>query len=272
MSGHKLAFSRNHTVHSCVRQGTSSGGHTVHRNHTLSSLRSIPVFVVLIASLVACAKSDRERASVDKVPPPIVLDSDRGIAERSSADEGQSTDEQARIDERAATDERAHAADDASIVVNGEALPAETVRQLQQIYPVTIAPGRYWYDAVSGAYGREGEPIGGQMIPALPLGGRLKADASRGTSGVFINGRQITVGEKVYLERLCQTPVVPARYWVLSNGLGGLEGGPANFNLAQCPGVPQQNSGPRSMSRTFCDANGACTTSGILGSILTTPR
>ena len=26
--------------------------------------------------------------------------------------------------------------------------------------------------------------------------------------------------------------MVPGRYWVLANGIGGLEGGPAQFNLA----------------------------------------
>ena len=82
-------------------------------------------------------------------------------------------------------------AEQADIVVNGLALSADTVRALQQVYPVAIAPGRYWYDAVSGAYGREGEPIAGQMIAGLVLGGPLQADASRGTAGVFINGRQI---------------------------------------------------------------------------------
>ncbi len=156
------------------------------------------------------------------------------------------------------------------IVVNGQALSAETVRQLQQIYPVAIAPGRYWYDPVSGAWGREGEPIAGQMMAGLRLGGPLMANASRGTSGVFINGRQITAGEKAYIERLCQTPVASARYWIMSSGIGGFEGGPAFFNLAQCPGA-QQNSGPRSMSRTYCDANGACTSTGILGYITTGP-
>jgi len=167
----------------------------------------------------------------------------------------------------------AHAADEGTgIVVNGQALTGETVRTLQQVYPVTIVPGRYWYDPVSGAYGREGEPIAGQMIAGLALGGSLRADASRGTSGVFINGRHITAGEKAYLEQLCQTPVAPARYWILFNGLGGYEGGPAIFNLGQCPGLARQNSGPRSMSRTYCDDNGNCTSTGVLGYITTTPR
>lgn len=156
-----------------------------------------------------------------------------------------------------------------SVVINGQSLSAETLQSLQQIYPVPIAPGRYWYDRISGAWGREGEPIAGQMIAGLVLGGELRADASRGSSGVFINGRQVTHGEKAFLEQLCQTPVLPARYWILFNGIGGYEGGPPIFNLAQCPGLAAQNSSPRSMSRTYCDGNGNCTTSGVLGTITT---
>ena len=113
------------------------------------------------------------------------------------------------------------------VVVNGVALTAETVRALQQAYPVAIAPWRYWYDSISGACGRERQPIAGQMIAGLALGGPMRADASRRTSGVFINGRHITTGEKAYIEQLCQTPVIPGRYWTLFNGLGGYEGGPA---------------------------------------------
>src|SRR5262249_5309330 len=65
------------------------------------------------------------------------------------------------------------------IVVNGSPLAAETVRQLQRLYPVPIKPGRYWYDNVSGAWGFEGESIAGQMLPGLKLGGPMRADASR---------------------------------------------------------------------------------------------
>jgi hypothetical protein len=168
----------------------------------------------------------------------------------------------------------AHAAGESTgVIVNGVTLNAETVRALQQAYPVAIAPGRYWYDKVSGAYGWEGMPIAGQMMAGLALGGPLRADASRGTSGVFINGRHITVGEKAYIEQLCQTPVVLGRYWILFNGLGGYEGAPASFNLGQCPGPARQNSaGARSSSRTYCDNNGNCTSTGVLGYITTTPR
>jgi hypothetical protein len=163
----------------------------------------------------------------------------------------------------------------ASVVVNGVALSTQNLAQLQQLYPVAIPPGRYWYDPLSGAWGREGEPVAGQMMAGLTLGGPLAADASRGTSGVFINGRQLTGGERTFIELGCQAPVVPGRYWVLATGLGGIEGQPASFNLALCPGFARQQGGGRSggsSTRTFCDPNGACTSSGILGSIMTAPE
>ena len=209
---------------------------------------SLALRVALAASVIACAKSRDDPAST-----------------------GDRANTGATAGAPASAGGAASTSVDTRIVVNGVTLPAETVRELQQVYPVPIAPGRYWYDAISGGYGREGEPIAGQMIPGLALGGALAANASRGTSGVFINRRELTAGEKLYLERLCQTPVAPGRYWIMANGLGGYEGGPAFFNLGQCPGVPQQNGGARSMSRTFCDDNGACTSTGILGSIMTAP-
>jgi len=155
-----------------------------------------------------------------------------------------------------------------AVVVNNVALSAETLAALRSIYPVAIQPGRYWYDPFSGVYGAEGGPVAGQMLPGLGLGGPLRADASRGTSGVFINGRQLQAGEKAYLEVACNTPIMPARYWVNSTGIGGFEGQPPAFNLALCGGARGRSSGGSS-TRTWCDANGACTSSGILGYITT---
>jgi hypothetical protein len=166
-----------------------------------------------------------------------------------------------------------HAADGRTgIIVNAVPLTADTVRQLQQIYPVPIRPGRYWYDPVSGAWGLEGGPIGGQMLPGLRLGGPLRADASRGSSGVFINGRQLTLGEKSYLEQTCRTPVYPARYWVNAYGIGGFENAPPSFNLALCGPAGGQSRGGGSSTRTFCNPDGSCSSSGLWGSILTAPR
>jgi hypothetical protein len=209
----------------------------------------LSLLVASTASVVACTKSN-----------------DNKMAPGNPA----SIDVTANAENVASTGDAQTTGDGTSIVVNGVALSEQTIRQLQQVYPVQVAPGRYWYDAVSGAWGREGEPIAGQMIPGLSLGGALASDASRGTSLVFINGRQITAGEKSYIEVLCQRPAVSGRYWIMANGVGGFEGEAAFFNLSQCLGVPQQQSGGgHSMSRTYCDANGACTSTGILGSITT---
>lgn len=216
----------------------------------------LPLVVVLAASITACGDSGLQKGDA-----PVGTNSGTAAGTVDGASQGNAVNP--------AGVNAASVGDNTSIIVNGEALSPETVRQLQQVYPVNVPPGRYWYDAVSGGWGREGEPIAGQMMPGLRLGGALAADASRGTSDVFINGRRLTAGEKRYIEVLCQTPALPGRYWVLANGIGGYEGQPALFNLSQCPGVQQQSSGPRSMSRTYCDPNGACTSTGILGSITT---
>ena len=85
----------------------------------------------------------------------------------------------------------AHGAAPAEVIVNGIALKSEQVNFLQQQYSVRVLPGRYWYDAVSGVWGVEGGPTRGQIYPGLALGGRLRADASQGNTGVFVNGREL---------------------------------------------------------------------------------
>src|SRR5262249_20935756 len=91
------------------------------------------------------------------------------------------------------------------------------------------------YDPISGAWGREGGPVEGQIHPGLRIGGPLRADASHGRTGVFVNGRQLHSLDGAGLPRCVQ--VIPGRYWVVANGIGGLEGGPASFNLAQLCGA-----------------------------------
>lgn len=171
----------------------------------------------------------------------------------------------------AAAAQPAREASAGAVIVNAQPLGAQTLAQLRQLYPVPIAPGRYWYDPISGLYGAEGGPPAGQMAAGLALGGPLRADASGGTTAVSINGRRLTEGEVRYIMVACQSPVLPGRYWVLASGLGGFEGGPPLFDLARCTPPGGRSSGGSS-TRTWCDANGACTSSGILGSITTAPR
>lgn len=124
------------------------------------------------------------------------------------------------------------------VVVNGVALDAQTLGQLQAAYGA-IAPGRYWYDPMSGLWGRERAAHGGQIQPGLRLGGPLRRDSSGGGTGVVINGREIHPSELAQLQQLFGT-VSPGRYWLNAQGIGGYEGGPAQFNV---PAAAAQRSG-----------------------------
>ena len=83
------------------------------------------------------------------------------------------------------------AAQQRAVVVNRVRLPDQQVRDLETRWSVQVRDGRYWYDAVSGAWGMDGGPTAGWILPGLTLGGGLPPDASNGATGVFINGRQL---------------------------------------------------------------------------------
>jgi hypothetical protein len=121
-----------------------------------------------------------------------------------------------------------------AVVVNGEALSPQVVRSLEMQYRTALQPGRFWYDSVSGLWGREGGPSQGQIHAGLNLGGPLAADASvqsrRDKTFVYVNGREIHPQELTYLQGLFGT-VTPARYWLNAQGIGGFEGGPPQFDL-----------------------------------------
>ncbi|WP_280151201.1 hypothetical protein [Piscinibacter sp. XHJ-5] len=136
------------------------------------------------------------------------------------------------------------------VVVNAVPLDAATRSALERAYGVPLVPGRYWYDTVSGVWGREGGPAARQIHPGLRLGGPLRRDASRGRSGVVVNGRELHALDVAALQRC--TAVIPGRYWVLANGVGGPENGPAQFNLAVLCG----RSSGGAASNTRCDHYG----------------
>jgi len=134
-----------------------------------------------------------------------------------------------------------HGAAAADVIVNQEPLDGAAKQRLEQLYRVEVMPGRYWYDKVSGAWGREGGPMAGQIHPGLPLGGPLRQDASGGRTGVVINGRELHPQDVAGLAT-CTGQVIPGRYWVVANGVGGYEGGPPFFNLtALCAAAMQQH-------------------------------
>lgn len=116
------------------------------------------------------------------------------------------------------------------VIINGVRLEQKARDSLERAYGARIPPARYWYDRVSGAWGLEGGPTQGQVQAGMQVGGPLRADASKGNTGVFVNGRQLHPLDVAALRRC--TWVIPGRYWVLPNGVGGYEGLPATFNLA----------------------------------------
>jgi hypothetical protein len=123
---------------------------------------------------------------------------------------------------------------DPNIIVNGTRLNPQQIQMLRQLLSVpvnaSIPAGDYWYDNVSGLWGNRGGPSLGQILPGLKLGGPLRPGASNGDTGVFINGREIHRQELAYLQRLFGT-VNRGRYWLNGWGIGGYEGGPAQFDL-----------------------------------------
>jgi hypothetical protein len=117
------------------------------------------------------------------------------------------------------------------LIVNEQAVPAETTLQLENKYGIKCVPGNYWYDKMTGAYGNQGGPCIGIIAAGLHIGGELKANASAGTTNVFINGRELHTLDVQGLQNFMM--VVPGRYWMDAYGNFGYENYPALGNLYQ---------------------------------------
>lgn len=117
------------------------------------------------------------------------------------------------------------------IIVNRKPLTPAEISAIEQQYGVRLVAGKYWYDRACGAWGVDGGPALGFVMPGLPLGGPLCADCSNGHTGVFINGRELHGQDVIGLQQF--VPVLPGRYWVDALWNCGYEGGPGLFNLAQ---------------------------------------
>lgn len=114
------------------------------------------------------------------------------------------------------------------VAINGRALsPNEVAALSSRLGP--IQPGRYWYDARAGIWGYAGGPMVGHLPPGLPLGAMPPHISYRGTN-VYVNGRELHPLEVRLLMDLYGS-VIPGRYWLDANGVGGFEGGPAIYNL-----------------------------------------
>ena len=116
-----------------------------------------------------------------------------------------------------------------SFIVNNQPVTADTILQLEKKYGVKCIPGNYWYDKMTGAFGKQGGPCTGIGVAGLQIGGALKASASAGTTNVFINGRELHLVDVQGLQTFML--VMPGRYWMDAYGNFGFENYPAIGNL-----------------------------------------
>ena len=154
--------------------------------------------------------------------------------------------------------------DTLTVIVNGVRVRPKVLHQLEQRYGTAVRSGRYWYDRASGLWGHEGGPAVGQIAPRLPLGGRLRANASGGATPVFVNGRALHPREIVGL-RQCFGSVVPGRYWMNAQGIGGFEGRPPSFNVAAA--CSRAGGGPSSSRSDVTDTGVMSDGNGFVGII-----
>ena len=110
-------------------------------------------------------------------------------------------------------------------IINGKPLTAEQKAEFVRSYGRPPLAGDFWYDTRSGLWGVKGRETFGILRPGHNYG-PLAPTASAGTTGVFINGRQINLAEAIYIRNLLGS-VLPGRWWLDgTTGYFGLEGSP----------------------------------------------
>ncbi len=126
------------------------------------------------------------------------------------------------------------------VYVNGKALTRQEVARFEQQYQTQLIDGRFWYDDKCGAWGIEGGPTAGFILPSLPLPGPMPAGISGGGTGIFINGRELHPVDRQTLIAMFGT-AIPGRYWLDAYGNLGVEGGGFLVNLSAAAQQLQQS-------------------------------
>ncbi|NNF59466.1 MAG: hypothetical protein HKN04_14615 [Rhodothermaceae bacterium] len=128
------------------------------------------------------------------------------------------------------------------VVINGQPLDDEHLRALDALSGTPILDGRYWYDHACGAWGMEGGPVLGFIVPGLDLPGPMPPDCSGGGTGTWINGRELHPQDRTALIQLFGA-CYPGRFWLDAQGNLGPEGGPPLANVLLAARQAQAGSG-----------------------------
>ena len=132
-----------------------------------------------------------------------------------------------------------------SVFVNNVEITPEEQERIRQQFGLSLPPGRFWYDRLSGAWGLDGTPALGMTKPGLEIGGPLPEDATVKRSGmlgflnrsrIYVNGRELAAAEGQWLAQVLlqgQVMLWPGRYRLDAQGNFSKEGGPPLLNLPQ---------------------------------------
>lgn len=110
-----------------------------------------------------------------------------------------------------------------TVAFNGHELSQYQKTKLSHTYGFAPVPGNYWYDAVSGQFGYMGHPPSGVMYPGHEFG-EMQSNVSRGTSDVFVNGRELTIGEWMAYSDVLGYRIQQGDYWLDHEGNLGRKG------------------------------------------------
>ena len=141
------------------------------------------------------------------------------------------------------------------VVINERRLSDDEIARAESAYRIRIPDADYWYDRTLGAWGAKGGPTMGFIAAGLDLGGPLRADASGGGTGVFVNGREIHPSDLAALQTITG-PIVPGRYFIDAQGLAGDEGGAPQWNLAALAAQRGGGGGSRTWQSGITGASG----------------
>ncbi|KAJ9135576.1 hypothetical protein P3X46_032745 [Hevea brasiliensis] len=106
------------------------------------------------------------------------------------------------------------------VYLNSQALSQQELFLLQTCSnpPRELEQGRYWYDKISGLWGKEGKKPCQIISPQLVVGGFLQQNASNGNTNVLINNREITKVELLMLQLAGVKCEGATHLWVSADG------------------------------------------------------